>query len=72
MNKYLATMEHNRAKPINHGLVEINDIGFVNNETPIEDFGMWMTSDSPFPPTDSSELFEKFIFVMGKDHDRKF
>lgn len=65
--KHLATMPHGRVVPVNHGLVEIRDDGWVivnGEETPIEDFGMYYYRDEPFPPTDSQELFDIFMDLL--------
>ncbi len=60
---YLATMEHGRTRAVNRGLVEITDDGYVD-ETPIEDFGMYILRHEPFPPTGSDELFNIFLALV--------
>ncbi len=67
--KYLVTMQHNRTKVHNHGLVKIDDKGFVtggaNTDIPIEDFGMWMVQDTPFTENEDA-LFNRFIALMNE------
>lgn len=69
MKKYLITCSHNRYSVINHGLVEIDDRGWVGGETPIEDFGMWNISDVPFPSSES-EILDIFIGLLKESEDR--
>lgn len=47
----------------NHGLVEIDDNGYVNGETPVEDFGMFFYRDEPFPQ-DPQEIAQIFFQLM--------
>lgn len=65
---YLATMDHNSTHPINRGLVDLADNGFITidgEETPIEDFGCYaFDAMVPFPPTGSDALFEFFLNLI--------
>jgi len=63
MKRYLLTMDHNKTTPINHGLVDISNDGLVNGETPVEDFGMYIISDQPFPDCKQSQ-FDMFIKLL--------
>lgn len=64
MKKHLITWENSGSRaPINHGLVEIDDRGWVDGETPIEDFGMFFYRDEPFPE-DKNEIFQIFFNLM--------
>jgi hypothetical protein len=68
--RYLATMEHNSTNPINRGLIQIRDDGFVigadGDETPVEDFGMYILQKTPFPPTASEALFDQFLALLAE------
>lgn len=60
MQAYLATMPLEMYQPpFNHGLVDLTDEGFVNGETPLEDFGAYILSSCPLPQSEE-ELF--FLF----------
>lgn len=61
-------MEHGRVHPINHGEVSVTDDGYVG-DTPIEDFGCYILRDTPFPPTDSDELFQIFIDLIREQEE---
>lgn len=63
MERYLATMGHNQTDPINHGLVSVTDDGYIG-DTPVEDFGMYILREEPFPPTGSDELFQIFMDLI--------
>lgn len=72
----LATMSHNGVKPINRGVVLCRKDGFIREifdktkeYTPVEDFGMYIIrpiADEDFPQTDSQELFNIFISLIGE------
>lgn len=72
--RYVAVMQTD--KPINLGLVEIRDDGFIKKAewsedewTPIEDYGNYMVrpvADGPFPATGSEELFQMFLQIIGE------
>jgi hypothetical protein len=66
--RYLATMGHNSTHPINHGLVSVTDAGWIDkgdgDPTPVEDFGMYILREEPFPPTGSDELFQIFLDLL--------
>ena len=74
MAKYhLMTMGMNSIKPSYHGLVEIDDNNYVqddneNGGTPIEDYGCfyYMPENEPFP-TDRKWMFNKFLELMGDE-----
>ena len=69
MKRYIATMEHHgRTDPINHGLVDITDDGFLPCGTPIEDFGMFMVRDKPF--TQNIEKLKRFFIRLIQWSDR--
>lgn len=71
MTKYhLMTMGHNSVTPHYHGLVEIDDNNYVqddpeNGGTPVEDYGCfyYTPENEPFP-TDHKWMFEKFLSLM--------
>lgn len=56
-------MGANSTRPINHGLVHISDDGFANHETPVEDFGMFVIQDMPFPASEDEQfqIFESLL-----------
>ena len=60
---YLATWAHGSGDPINHGQVRMNDKGYVNGETPVEDFGMFMFRESrPFgTPAHIAKMFIRLM-----------
>lgn len=66
MKKHLITLSYNTHKAFNHGLVDIDESGLVNGETPIEDFGMFFYRDEPFP-ADEGEICGIFIELMEDD-----
>lgn len=59
--KYLYSCPHNWHNPKSHGLVEIDDNGYVNGETPIEDYGMYFYGDKEF----LGDVGQAFIDLMG-------
>ena len=66
------TMGHNSIEPVYHGLVEIDDNNYVqddpeNGGTPVEDYGCfyYTPEDKPFP-TDRDWMFNKFIALMDE------
>ena len=64
MKKYLITKSHyGSSDAINHGLVEIDNKGYVYGETPLEDFGMFCCRDKPFPE-DKGEMSKIFLDLM--------
>jgi len=71
MKFYLATMTHNRYTPAyNHGLIELDDAGIIQSEpnvgVPIEDMGMYILRQKPFP-TDQKQL-DKLFFKLLKSY----
>ena len=58
MKKYLLTCPHDHGDCINHGLVNIDENNYVDG-TPIEDFGMFIYRDEPFPE-DQAGMWEIF------------
>ena len=62
-NFYLITLAHNSSTPINHGLVAIDDRGFIDGETPVEDFGMFYMREEPFPENER-DIVNIFIDLM--------
>jgi exopolysaccharide biosynthesis protein len=70
---YLATMGHNSTTPHNHGLVTINNSGFVLNkdgeQTPVEDYGMYIINqDLPFPEN-KDDLFKLFLDLIEESEN---
>lgn len=66
VKRYLATMNVNKYSPaLNHGIVEINDKGFLKDGTPVEDYGGFIIQDNPFP-ANQKELDQMF-FDLIKD-----
>lgn len=49
--------------PSNHGRVWIDDNGYVDGETPVEDFGMFYYRDEPFPES-RDKLVAIFLKLM--------
>ena len=56
MKKYLYTFPRANAK--SHGKVEIDIRGCVNGETPLEDFGDYLLTDTEITP---EAAFEKWL-----------
>lgn len=63
--KYLYSCPHNWYDPKSHGLVEIDDNGYVNGETPIEDYGMYFYGDEEFP----GDVGQAFLDLMAQNHE---
>jgi hypothetical protein len=67
--QYLAVMDlHGRSDPINLGAVSVDEYGFVNGETPIEDYGMFMLRDKPFP--DNKEKLTRMFLRLLRQRDQ--
>ena len=67
---YLATMG-NHTRPFNHGKVLTTSERYVvsrgdDDDTPVEDFGMYIFRQEPFPPTGSDELFDIFRKLLAE------
>lgn len=63
---YLATMDlYGRRDPINHGLVEIDDQGFLSDGTPVEDYGMYILRHRPLP-NDPEKLTRMFLWLLRR------
>jgi len=71
---HLMTMGLNSIEPCYHGLVELDDKGYVHGDdadhewggcTPVEDYGcFYYTPESEPFPTDRKWMFEKFLSFM--------
>jgi hypothetical protein len=63
------TMWHTSVTPRNHGLVSISADGWVNkgtpDETPVEDFGMYIIQETPFPDNEK-DCFNLFMALIAE------
>jgi hypothetical protein len=66
-------MEVRTLRVFNHGLVEISEDGILEDGTPIEDYGTYMTrEDKPFPD-DKDDLLDQFMeFISMLDAPEDF
>jgi hypothetical protein len=62
---FLCTMNHSRYTPPHCRWVEIDDRGWVDSKTPVEDFGMYLILDHEITP---NEAFEKFMGLL-EEHE---
>ena len=62
-NVYLMTMPHNSVDPFYHGKVTIDNNNFLQDGTPVEDFGCFYYSEKEFP-SDRDWMFNKFLSLM--------
>ena len=69
--QYLLTVSLNATHPMDHGRISIDDKGFIEGETPIEDYGMFALSIAPFPKVivDNIDKFFIALVYIGDDGD---
>jgi hypothetical protein len=69
MKKFLATMPTNRYVEPSVRWVDIDENNYVDGETPVEDFGMFLLLDEEVTANEATELFLALIRADDGDYD---
>jgi len=59
--KFLCTASVDRYTPVHCRWVEIDSRGFIDGETPVEDYGMYLLLDKPISSDSAEKLFLALI-----------
>lgn len=62
MKAHLYVCSHYQFNPFYVGLVDISDEGFVNGETPIEDYGMYFYGEAEF----TGDISQAFMDLLRR------
>jgi hypothetical protein len=67
--KFLCTASAQRYTPAICRWVEIDSRGFIDGETPVEDYGMYLLLEEPISPDSADKLFLALIGIGEGEAD---